>query len=207
MYEIIKIDDQYIDILKEFCSESKKLGYNNNASLENLKFNIRSDLEYPAEFWGVKFENKLISLAGCHQLDDKILRCLFRGANLPNYKVFKSLNANHMNSLAFSLLLPLQIFFGLEKNLKEFVITTTASDNDDSGKMQGSNRILSLLSKKGIVDFVETKLIFNIPQNIWKINLHNYHFALIQFDKIRSQIVIEGFKEEYEHIKKYGFRI
>lgn len=206
--EIIKIDvDQHRALLSEFCLSCQQLNYNNNTNLEKLKLEGHSDLPSTPEYWGLVWNNRIHSLSGCFRLNDIDLRCLFRSATVEKFSPVKSLSKTHMSSVPFSLLLPFQIFSGLLQGCKNFFITTSNSDHDASGRMSRTHQAMSLLSKSGIVEFVKNDFLFNTYQTVWKINLTNYHHALMAFECVRSKLQISGFEHVYQQIKQSKFRI
>ena len=89
MLKIIRITDQNLDLLEKFCVEAAQAGYQNNSNLAAMKYGNTSDLPSPALFWGIIFKEKLISISGCHLIENNDLRCLFRGASLPEYNIIK----------------------------------------------------------------------------------------------------------------------
>lgn len=207
-FKIIQIDlIEHLDLLLEYCENCKKLGYNNNNSLESLKLYHNNDLLGLPDYWAILKQNKIITLSGSHKFSETQQRCLFRSATIDNNQIVKTLSKTHMLSLPFSILLPFQILDGLKKGIKEFIITTSNSDLDQSGKMGRTHRVLNLLSKQKIVDFVRNDTIFHVPQSVWKINLENYYQAIINFDSVRSNLNLIGLEDQYQYIKKNGFNI
>ena len=128
MYSVIRLNETHTEILEEFCYEAGLAGYANNASLEAMKFNGQYDLKDTPSFWALFKDHKIISVSGCHYWYDdfeepSMMRCLFRSATLPHYdNVITGLNKYHMNSLPFSVMLPLQINQGLRSCVKHFYI-------------------------------------------------------------------------------------
>ena len=210
MYSVIKLDETHTSMVEEFCYEAKLAGYLNNASLEAMKFNDQYDLKEVPAFWAVIKNEKIISVSGCHCWADEfeelsMMRCLFRSATLPYYdKVVKGLSKYHMNSLPFSIMLPLQINYGLKKGVKNFYITTSNSDHDASGKMKRTHRALQLLERVGIVKFDNDEIVYSTPQTKWEIHLDNYLEALRGFHSARINAGIQA-DREYLDIIYNGF--
>ena len=206
MYEIKKLDEKDKSLLEKFCEEAEKAGYKNNATIRKMKFGLKDvyDLGVPTHYWAILFNNKIISVSGCHLWSENINRVLFRSATLPEYdKIVKSLNRNHMNSLPFSILLPYQIRFGLKNNCDEFRITTNTGQ-DTLPKMQRTHKALQLLEKQGLVSFIKEQMFFNKLQYVWSLNLKNYYKALLSFHSTREELKI-GLDTEYYDIIQNGF--
>ena len=100
-------------------------------------------------------------------------RCLFRGAQLPGFTlgtgrdIFKT-------GIQLSQLLNLQIKWALEQNPKaELYISTNI--NDDGGKSKRMNdTMMPLLAKRGIWELDRQMELYNVPQNLWRINVLKY---------------------------------
>ena len=54
------------------------------------------------------------------------------------------------------------------------IYITTNIDNDASGSMADMNKLFGILAKQGLVDFVGSEELFNVAQNIWKLNTDVY---------------------------------
>jgi hypothetical protein len=208
--KIERLNDTHVDSIAEFCEECRSVGYKNNSSLEEMKFGKEYDLKDIPKFWALIKENKIISVSGSHRWKNKqgefiSARCLFRSASLPQYKVIDILNKNHMNSVPFSLLMPYQIYQGVQEGIENFYITTSSGYHDASGKMKRTHRALELLGKNGLVEFEAEEIMYSTLQTRWKINLDKYLQALKVFDNYRSSLGIED-DGTYLKIKKYGFQ-
>lgn len=152
-----------------FCAECKKLGYKNNSSLKELRWEKTKQW---GEFWGAWYNEKLISIAGAHPLpevSDTAIRVLFRGCQL--HSPYNGISPNHMNSIPFRNILPYQI----KKYINRDLYITTNIHKDNSGKMHRTHKVMQLLSKKGIVDLcIEDMIIYNTNQSVWKLNKERY---------------------------------
>jgi len=164
--DIIKHSDE----LRDFCTECGILGYKNNSSLKEIRWERTKSC---GEFWGAWHNNKLIAIAGAHPLPEvgeNAYRVLYRGCQL--YSPYVGLNASHMNSVPFRDILPYQIERYADKDL--FITTNIYKDN--SGKMYKTHKVMHLLSKKGMVDlFVKDAIIYNTNQSVWRLNKEKYH--------------------------------
>ena len=205
MYTAVKLTQDHTPQVLEFCQAAARAGYENNSSLALMKFDAQYDLAEPAQFWGILEGDKLICVSGCHALAPGQQRCLFRSATLPDYdRIVPGLNKHHMNSLPFSVLLPLQVVHGLETGTQFFYITTSNSDHDSSGKMKRTHRALQLLARQAVVDFVSDEIIYHRPQTRWRLNLHRYLEALRQFHGTRERLQL-CLDSEYYRIIAQGF--
>jgi hypothetical protein len=214
MYQVIKLNQTHTNIVEDFCIHARLAGYANNASIEAMKFNGQYDLQEIPSFWAVVKDNVIVSVSGSHHwVDDdsepSMLRCLFRSATLPEYdSIVPGLNKYHMNSLPFSVLLPLQINQGLKEGVKNFYITTSNSNHDASGKMQRTHRVLQLLERLGLVTHAGDEIVYSTSQSKWEINLdrylealrgfHNTRIKLIEPDREYLDIIYNGFSKPLE---------
>ena len=154
-------------LVEQFC---KSQNYSNNTSLEAMKWEwcLRNGA------WTVAIhEDKIISIAGIHDLPEvghNCYRCLFRGAQLPGYTlgtgrdIFKT-------GIQLSYLLNLQIEWA-PKSADLFISTNI---NDDGGRSQRMNdTMMQLLAKRGIWSLDQQIELYNVPQNLWRINVQRY---------------------------------
>lgn len=205
---VLPLNRSYIKQLKEFCDFSDRAGYHNNASIEQMKFGGKYDLIEIPRFWAAFYNDKIISVSGSHLLEDNTgLRCLFRSATLPEYdKMISGLSKNHMTSLPFSMILPLQINNGLGRGIRNFYITTSSNDHDASGKMKKTHRVMQLLEKNRIVSHCEDRELYSVIQSKWKIDLDVYLAAIRNFYKSKKESNL-FFDQEYIKIVEQGFKI
>jgi|TARA_B100001013_G_scaffold319802_1_gene228896 hypothetical protein len=154
-------------LVEDFCKLQKD---NNNTSLEKMKW----DWCLKNGTWTVAiYEDKIVSIAGIHDLPEvgfNCYRCLFRGAQLPGYTlgtgrdIFKT-------GIHLTHLLNLQIDWA-PKSADLFISTNI---NDDGGKSQRmNNTIMPLLAKRGIWTLDKEMELYNVPQNLWRINVERY---------------------------------
>ena len=157
-------------LVEQFCKDQN---FSNNTSLKKMKW------EWCLEVgtWTVATEDgKIVSIAGVHPLpevSEHAYRCLFRGAQLPGYTlgtgrdIFKT-------GIQLSYLLDLQIRWAMEKNINADLYIST-NINDDGGKSQRmNNTIMPLLAKRGIWELDRQMELYNVPQNLWRINVLTY---------------------------------
>lgn len=157
-------------LVEQFCKDQD---FSNNTSLDKMKWEWC--LEVGA--WTVAIDNeKIVSIAGVHPLpevSEHAYRCLFRGAQLPGYTlgtgrdIFKT-------GIQLSYLLDLQIGWAMEKDINADLYIST-NINDDGGKSQRmNNTIMPLLAKRGIWELDRQMELYNVPQNLWRINVLTY---------------------------------
>ena len=213
MYSVVKLTNDHLPLIEQFCKECDRAGYENNSSVEKMKFGAEYDLREVPNFWGVITDDKLISVSGCHRWRGQgpldgikfMMRCLFRSATLPEYEgVVPGLSKNHMNSLPFSVMMPYQINYGLQNGVKHFYITTSSGDHDASGKMKRTHRALQLLERNKIVKFAGEGFFYSTIQTKWELNLDAYLEALRAFHPVREKLQI-GVDREYLDIIHNGF--
>lgn len=157
-------------LVEQFCKDQN---FSNNTSLDKMKW------EWCLEVgtWTVATDDeKIVSIAGVHPLpevSEHAYRCLFRGAQLPGYTlgtgrdIFKT-------GIQLSYLLDLQIRWAMEKNINADLYIST-NINDDGGKSQRmNNTIMPLLAKRGIWELDRQMELYNVPQNLWRINVLTY---------------------------------
>ena len=171
------LDKSHTKDIKIFCNKCKQLNYENNQSLESIKYD-KLDGNYG--IWIGTFNNdELISLSGVHKLFDGV-RVHFRGATLPQYAP-KGLGKNVVKQIfQYRYHLPFQIIWGYN-NIKDckFYITTNVEKTGHLNRMD--KVILPLSEKQGIVKFVRQDEVFSTLQNIWQVNVESYFNALSSF--------------------------
>lgn len=169
-------DDSLLDFIKR-CDE---LGYNNNNSLEDLKFDWCMDI---GGAWFATYKNnEMISLSGLHPWANG-WRMLFRGAQTEARPI--GLNRHHMQSYGFYYQLPMQLQFAFGDNIdidNDFAYITTNTDNDASGKMTRINKTFTHLEKSGLVDGLGESEVYGVTQNTWLLNINNYNNIRVNYD-------------------------
>lgn len=198
---VVKLDESHTDILKHFCNECGKLGYSNNSSLQNMKFNGAYDLGEIPTFFATLVDGEIAGIAGSHSLDSNGLRVGFRGAALPKFDgIIKGLSKTHMTNISYAPLMPELIIDGLERGYTDFYITTSHTTHDASGKMHRTHRAMTLLSKQGIVTHSGIETHYYVPQTKWKFNLSKFFRSVRAFDPIRQELNIIQYKYKPDHI-------
>jgi hypothetical protein len=206
MIEVIKLGDADLASLEKFCNECKELGYNNNSSVEAMKFGAMYDLGEYATFFAVRVDDEIAAVSGSHSFGTKELRLGFRGCALPRFSgIIKGLSKTHMTNLTWGPLIPEEIIDGLERGYEDFFITTSHTSHDPSGRMHRTHKVLQLLAKQNIVDYVGIETFYHIPQTKWKFNLERFFQSVKAFDPIRQELNILPYKYSPTHplIERY----
>jgi hypothetical protein len=154
--------------LMDFISECGVRGYKNNDSLDVMNFfkTIRN-----GGCWFVTYDNgKIVGVSGIHKFKDGY-RALYRGAQL--YSRPGGLSRNHMNCWMFYYHLPMVIDLVGDSP----IYITTNTQNDASGTMLRLNKLYFILEKNGLVDHQSKEIVFDVEQNIWKLNKEKYLLA------------------------------
>jgi hypothetical protein len=166
-----QLTDSDTPAVQEFCTKCSELGYENNASLTAMKF-------FTAEFFGAFDGDKIVSLAGIHKLpevNDHAWRCLFRGAQLPGYTpqwsmdIFKS--GIHFSQFLYRQIVYVQAF----DPQAEFYISTNVHSNTGAKSSRLNDIMMPRIAKRGIWNLEkENFMLYNVPQNLWKVNVDTY---------------------------------
>lgn len=156
---------QVTPALEDFIEQCKSLGWKNNSSLKELRW------EWCLEggMWYATYnDDKIISLTGIHPFKDGY-RALYRGAQL-SPRPIKGLSRYQMQSWGIYDHLPLQIEFAKGKPL----YITTNVNKDNSGRMNRIHKSFTVMAKGGMIDYVNDEQIFNAIQSVWKLNVDRY---------------------------------
>jgi hypothetical protein len=162
-----------IDIpqIEKFCQECSLLSYENNRSLEAMKF-------HSATFFAAYDQERIVSIAGVHPLpevNDRAWRCLFRGAQLPGYTPQWSMNI-FKSGIHFSQFLYRQIKHVQDINSSaEFYISTNLKESTGAKSHRMNDIMMPRIAKMGIWTLHSENIMFyNVPQNLWKVNVQQY---------------------------------
>lgn len=157
-------------LVEQFCQSQN---FSNNTSLKKMKWEWC--LEVGA--WTIALhEGKIVSIAGIHPLpevDAHSYRCLFRGAQLPGYTLGVGRDILK-TGIQLRYLLDYQIGWALEKDLDANLYISTNINNDGGKSQRMNNVIMPLMEKRGIWELDKQIELYNVPQNLWRINLYNY---------------------------------
>lgn len=157
--------------LLEFCNTCKELGWQNNSSFDAMKLD-------KAYFFIALDKDKIVSVAGVHKLpevNEHAWRCLFRGAQLPGYTPAWSLDI-FKSGIHFSQFLCMQIKLVQEIDPKaEFYVSTNVHSNVGAKSSRMNDVMMPRIAKRGIWNLeLENFMLYNVPQNLWKVNVANY---------------------------------
>jgi hypothetical protein len=168
-YKLLTLED--IPAVKQFCKECQTLGYENNTSLETMKF-------HSATFFAAYDQECIVSLAGVHQLpevNEHAWRCLFRGAQLPGYTPQWSMNI-FKSGIHFSQFLYRQI-----KHVQtidpsaEFYISTNLQSTTGAKSHRMNDVMMPRIAKMRVWNLhAENIMLYNVPQNLWKVDVETY---------------------------------
>jgi hypothetical protein len=159
--------------LIEFCKECEKLGWENNKDLQSIKLD-KMKMPYGKFFVAVDGD-KIVSIAGIHkfpEVNDNSYRCLFRGAQLPGYSPAFSMNLFN-SGLHYAYFLYMQIML-IDDPDAEFYITTNIDKSKGGESSRMNNVIMPRQARLGVWELVDTKVIYGVEQNVWRINVPEY---------------------------------
>lgn len=171
-----KLEHSDLPALQQFCDECNRLDYVNNKSFSAIKLD-KMIMPYGQFFIGIE-DSKIFTIAGVHRLpevNNNAWRCLFRGAQLPGYTPAWSLDI-FKSGIHFSQLLYMQIKFVQEIDAKaEFYISTNIHSDVGAKSSRMNNVMMPHIAKRGIWNLeLENFILYNVPQNLWKVNVANY---------------------------------
>ena len=169
----IEINPSIGDV-EQFCKDCASLNYNNNRSLQAMKYDWC--IEQGGAWWAAYEGDRIVSMAGAHPFWDGY-RFLFRGVQTKTAS--NSLSKKHLTSIPWALLMPHQIayFSGVLTEETPAYITTNVS-HDESGKMNRTHRVLQLLERQGIVNFIADEEIYHVMQSVWRLDVGAYYETL-----------------------------
>lgn len=175
-FVIRKLELTDIPMLKVFCSKCKDLGYKNNENFSALKLD-KIVMPYGQYFIAVK-DDEIFSLAGVHRFEEvsnNAWRCLFRGAQLPGHTPKWSMNIFN-SGIHFTYFLYEQIkFIQSFDTTAEFYISTNLNSDTGAKSHRMNNIMMPRIAKLGVWHlFKENVLIYNVPQNLWKVDVETY---------------------------------
>ena len=165
--EIDQVDSHLLD---KFFLECKRLGYNNNISLDTIRLSFVK--EKLGNIWCILKNNNIVGMAGCHLLTSKSFRILFRGCELPGQDIKQGLSRAHFNSMCFRELIPIQLNWiencGYDKN--DVYLSVNLNNKN--------HRAMEILETQGFLtkehDYKSNLILFDTPQTLWKFNTLKY---------------------------------
>jgi hypothetical protein len=165
------INQKHYDMLKQFCKECERLGYENNSSLERMNLLWCKDV---GQYWCAVKDDKIVAVAGCHPFPEagkNAWRIMYRGCELPGNDTFKGLGKGDWNSITQREFIPLMIKWIPSKDL---YITTNINNAHSNGKATRNHRLMGLLAKQKILDKVQDMCYNGVDQTVWKLNIEIY---------------------------------
>ena len=165
------INDNLKPKLRSFCQKAEALGYENNSSLDAMKFDWCQEIGK----WLCAIENdEIIAVAGCHPLPEvskNAWRIMFRGCELPKKDNFKGLGKGDWNSITQREMIPRFIDWCPSNQL---YITTNTYHEHSNGKAARNHRLMGLLAKQKILDKHSEMMLYYTEQTVWKLNIEEY---------------------------------
>jgi len=147
--------------LLDFTEKCKEKGYVNNSSLSKLRFDWCLD---NGGMWYVTIVNdNYIGMSGIHEFLDGY-RCLYRSVQLES---IANVGLNMQStSYCWTQQLPLQVKYS---GLKPMYITTNIGKNTPDHMLK-IDKIMKIMKKYSMVQFIKTELINGVQQNLWLLN-------------------------------------
>ena len=165
MFNIItNLSDYPMQSFYQSCSE---LGYVNNVSRDEMKFD-RVKTRF-GNYWGLELNKRLVATAGCLEFPEvspNAFRIQFRGCELPQTDVKKTLSKSHFNSSTFRELIPYQIEWARNMGSEELYLTTNIDNKN--------HRAMQLIAKQGYLSLHSEEILFGKEQAIWSFNIDKY---------------------------------
>ena len=169
--KIVKIENDNLDRLREFCNKCAELGYQNNSSFKAMKLDWCKE---HGEYWCAIKDDKIVAVAGCHPLPEvgpNAWRILFRGCELPQNDTFKGLGKGDWNSITQREFIPVMIDWCPSN---ELYITTNIDHEHSNGKASRNHRLMELLARQRILDKHSDMMLYYTKQTVWKLNIDEY---------------------------------
>ena len=166
--------------LENFLKTCEAKGFNNNSTLEDMKFDWC--LEQGGMWYATYVDDRMVSVSGIHPWANG-WRALFRGVQTESKKIGQ--NRHHMQSYCFHSQLPYQIDYASskEKDLNNlFIYITTNTEHDASGKMNRIDKTFYHLEKIDLVKNLGVSEIFSVNQNTWILNVEKYNEIRRQYN-------------------------
>lgn len=167
-------------LLPVFMEECRKRGFNNNTSIEKLKFNY---FEHIFFFAGIE-DGKIKLFSGVHEFDmdgERYWRCGFRGATIDaDQKMSRNLRINSLN-FGINYYIQMQYIENL-RGPSNFVHTSNTPESIDGA---GRSHAVDKLMKRGVegvtllkenFEYLYTKQnVWLLDKAVWKKDFDKYH--------------------------------
>lgn len=177
--------------------ECRKRGYNNNTSIDKMKFDKYDYCRYIA----IIVDNQIHAISGVHNMDidsRTYFRCGFRGVSLATYP---SLSRNYRKTsynVGINWFLLMRLVMKEVDSNAQFVVTTndysesieTAGDSHHADKFYKTVKPegYSLLYEK-ITYMYTVQNVWKLDYNIWERDFYKYHVDRITLDYALSKLV------------------
>jgi hypothetical protein len=182
---IVPITDNLKPKLRSFCQKAKELGYQNNSSLEAMKFDWCHEL---GKWFCAIEDDNIVAVAGCHPLPEvspNAWRILFRGCELPNKKSYKGLSKYNWFSVTWREFIP---YFIEWCPSKELYITTNIDNEHSNGKVARNHKLMGLLAKQNILNKHRDMVLYYTDQTVWKLNISEYNRRRKELDEVGHRL-------------------
>lgn len=169
---VVKLNNNDIELVLQFCNKCRDLGLENNSSLEKMKW-------YQGVWFAAVDNNEIYSIAGYHKLDldENSYRVLFRGAQLPKYNPNKMSKNYSTNSIHWSYLLLEQVkeITQYDPNAKLYISTNAYKNNDAPSSYRLTRTIAPLMVKRGVITLEHEGIeLYHTTQNLYRLNVTEY---------------------------------
>lgn len=154
-----------------FFNECKKENLINNIDVQTMAFGKR-----PQEAWWVtKYNGKIISISGCHRfkfLGANAWRVLVRTATLKSYRGKAGpIKKNLTHDFNWGHILKFQVDYCKINGGTDFYFTTNPVNEKSEANEKTDKAMSKILEPQGYITKVESNIkIYDVEQNIWKIN-------------------------------------
>ena len=170
--EVVKIED--ISALQIYCDKCRDFGWINNSSLERL--NIDMMTENQGAYFGIYENNEIVSIAGIykfHELYPDDWRMFYRSATLPN----KARNKGLHRGTGLRGRLYINAFLEYTHNGSLYFTTNIKVSNGNQNAITRADQHMKRESslKDSYVDYVDTLMLYETKQAIWKLNNEKYY--------------------------------
>jgi len=177
-FQVKRLDINDIPLeLFTFMEECKEQEIKNNVSLEAMKIGMWGQDE---AWWCVWVNNKIVSISGCHRMDEYQKGCWrigVRSATLKDYRgrapkdpTLADKKTGLKNDFVWQYIVPLQKQY-VKVMGASLIVSTTNLDNDkgDSDSVKMNKFVSKVMVKQGLFRLhKENADIFYVKQNVWE---------------------------------------
>jgi hypothetical protein len=170
--KVVKIEDT--SALQKYCDKCEKLGWINNSSLERL--NNDMVIKNQGTYFGIYENGEIVSIAGIykfHELYPDSWRIFYRSATLPN----KARNKGLHRGTGLRGRLYINAFLNYTHNGSLYLTTNIELSNSNQNTITRYHKHMQKESslKDSYVDYVDTLILYETKQAIWKLNNEKYY--------------------------------